>query len=124
MDWLEEKNVHDREFTGNSTLDNLGDCFWSKYWGHLYEIDLFDNATQNYQRHTSNLDSRHLREAAMNITNESFHYSYMEHNGRGYVWPGPFLSEKPLRCLAGGTAFLSAGQFEVYKTLSKFKIID
>ena len=115
--WLEEKNVHNRESSGNQILDNLSDIFWSRYWGQEYTIDEFDNHTQNFQRHTSNLDAPHLRECAINITNESFHYSHMQYNGSSFIWPGPFLSEKTLSCLAAGTAFLSAGQFNVYQTL-------
>jgi hypothetical protein len=40
-----------------------------------------------------------------------------------YIWPGPFLTEKTLKCLLGGTAFIPVGQFETYKTLQSLGLI-
>jgi hypothetical protein len=53
---------------------------------------------------------------AVHFTNESFHYSLMMDPDE-YIWPGPFLTEKTLKCLVGGTAFIPVGQFETYRTL-------
>jgi hypothetical protein len=41
-----------------------------------------------------------------------------EHN-QEYIYPGPFITEKTLKCLLGATAFVPVGQFETYKTLEK-----
>jgi hypothetical protein len=38
-------------------------------------------------------------------------------NEEQYIWPGPFITEKTLKCLLGGTAFIPIGQFETYQTL-------
>jgi len=114
-DWLEEKNVHHREQTGQKELDNLADVFWKKYWGQTYKIDLFDNITQNHQSFTADPWSRAYRESAINFTNESFHYSLMH----DHIVPGPFLTEKTLKCLVGGTAFVPVGQYNTLGSLKK-----
>jgi hypothetical protein len=114
-DWLEEKNVHHREHTGQKELDNLADMFWKKYWGQKYKIDSFDNITQNHQSFTADPLSRAYRESAINFTNESFHYSLMD----DHIVPGPFLTEKTLKCLVGGTAFVPVGQYNTYGSLGK-----
>ena len=114
-DWLEEKNVHHREQTGQQELDNLADVFWKKYWGQTYKIDSFDNITQNHQSFTADPWSRAYRESAINFTNESFHYSLMH----DHIVPGPFLTEKTLKCLVGGTAFVPVGQYNTLGSLEK-----
>jgi hypothetical protein len=114
-DWLEEKNVHHREHTGQKQLDDLADVFWTKYWGQRYSIDSFDNTTQNYQSFTANPWSKAYQEAAVHFTNESFHYSLMDN----HIVPGPFLTEKTLKCLVGGTAFVPVGQYNTYGSLKK-----
>ena len=114
-DWLEEQNVHYREHTGQKELDNLADIFWKKYWGQIYKIDSFDNSTQNHQSFTANPWSKAYRESAINFTNESFHYSLMD----DHIVPGPFLTEKTLKCLVGGTAFVPVGQYKTYANLEK-----
>lgn len=112
--WLEEKNVHNWEYTGNARLDNLTQTFRDKYAGQQIQIDDFDNDTQNKQRITGNPWQPLYQDCAVHFTNESFHYSNMGN----YTWPGPFLTEKTLKCLLGGTAFVPVGQFETYKILT------
>ena len=114
-DWLEEKNVHGRKNTGHKELDDLADVFWKKYWGQRYKIDSFDNTRQNHQSFTSDPWSKAYRESAINFTNESFHYSQMN----DHIIPGPFLTEKTLKCLVGGTAFIAVGQYNTYASLEK-----
>jgi hypothetical protein len=118
-DWLEEKNVHYRSKTGIKKLDDLADLFWSKYFGKTYIIDKFDNKVDNVQKNTANPWSDAYQECAFNFTNESFHYSYMIENGQAFIYPGPFLTEKTLKCLAGSTPFIAVGQFETYASLTK-----
>ena len=116
--WLEEKNVHGRQLTSNTKLDQLTQLFLGKYAGQEIKIDDFNNTTQNEQRITGNPWQPLYQDCAIHFTNESFHYSGMVENGQEYIWPGPFLTEKTLKCLLGGTAFIPVGQFETYKTLA------
>ncbi len=116
--WLEEKNVHRWQPVGNVTLDNLTQIFRDSYLGQEIKIDKFDNTTQNSQNITSDPWQPLYQDCAVHFTNESFHYSYMVEDGQEYIWPGPFITEKTLKCLLGGTAFIPVGQFETYKTLT------
>jgi hypothetical protein len=116
--WLEEKNVHGWQSTGNPTLDQLTQVFRDYYLGQEIKIDKFDNATQNSQNITSNPWQPLYQDCAVHFTNESFHYSHMVKDGQEYIWPGPFITEKTLKCLLGATAFIPVGQFETYKTLA------
>jgi len=115
--WLEEKNVHGWQATGNVTLDQLTQLFRDRYLSQEIKIDDFDNATQNYQSITGNPWQPLYQDCAVHFTNESFHYSRMIEDEQEYIWPGPFVTEKTLKCLLGGTAFVSVGQFETYRTL-------
>jgi hypothetical protein len=116
--WLEEKNVHYWQLTGNTVLDQLTQIFRDRYQGQEIKIDNFDNAIHNQQSITGNPWQPLYQDCAVHFTNESFHYSGMSENGQEYIWPGPFLTEKTLKCLLGGTAFVPVGQFETYKTLA------
>jgi hypothetical protein len=111
-DWLEDKNVHYWQNTGNSQLDSLSKVFKQKYLGKEIRFDLFDNAN-NVQKTNSDPWSKAYQECALNFTNENFHYSFMNY----HTLPGPFISEKTIKCLVGGTAFVAVGQFDTYHTL-------
>jgi hypothetical protein len=117
-DWVEDKNVHNWQPTGQIILDNLTDIFRAKYLGQKWTIDSFDR-TKNDQSYTSNPAHPAYQEAAIHFTNESFHYSLMQEDSREFILPGPHLTEKTFKCLLGGTAFIPVGQFDVYPTLSK-----
>ena len=115
--WLEEKNVHNWQATGNIKLDQLTQIFRDQYLGQEIKIDDFDTETQNQQSVTGNPWQPLYQDCAIHFTNESFHYSGMFEDGQQYIWPGPFITEKTLKCLLGGTAFVPVGQFETYRTL-------
>jgi len=115
---FEEKDVHNWQMTGNDVLDKLTKIFQDQYFGQDIKIDNFDDRTQNIQRITGNPWQPLYQDCAIHFTNESFHYSTMTEDNKQYTWPGPFLTEKTLKCLLGGTAFVSVGQFETYKTLT------
>lgn len=115
-DWLEEKNVHNWTMSGRSKLDTLTTTFKNKYHGQTIKIDDFDNKSMNFQQITSNPWQPIYSQSAVHFTNESFHYSYMNDN-QEYIYPGPFITEKSLKCLISGTAMIPVGQFETYKTL-------
>ena len=110
-DWLEEKNVHHRQPTGISELDQLSTTFFEKYYGQIINIDDFNNSTDNYQRVNSNPWQPVYTESALHFTNESHHYSQMD----TIINPGPQYSEKTYKCLMAGTPFIAVGQFESYK---------
>ena len=115
--WFEEKNVHSWQATGNAKLDQLTQLFRDQYLGQEIKIDDFDNSVHNRQRITGNPWQPLYQDCAVHFTNESFHYSGMVENGEKYTWPGPFITEKTLKCLLGATAFVPVGQFETYRTL-------
>ena len=117
-DWLEDKNVHNWQSTGNSVLDALTNTFRKKYFGNLIAMDEF-SPEQNYQYFTANPTQIAYQEAALHFTNESFHYSRMENNGVKQTIPGPHFTEKTFKCLLGGTAFIPVGQFDVYRSLEQ-----
>lgn len=113
-DWLRDKDVHFREPSGLDTIDGLSDIFWDKYFGQVIAHDDFD-PSKNYQSFTSNFHTPAYRDCAMHFTNESDHYSLMG----DHIRPGPFLTEKTLKCLAAGQTFVPVGQFDTYGTLEK-----
>ena len=57
--------------------------------------------------------------ALVNFTNESFHYSSSELEGKSFVYPAPYLTEKTWKPLLAGRPFLAVGQYNTYKTLNQ-----
>ena len=121
-DWLEEKNVHHWQKTGNPTLDDLQEEFRIHWLGKKISIDEF-GPEQNYQIFTANPAHPAYQQAALHFTNESWHYSLMFENNKEFIYSGPNFSEKTLKCLLGATAFIPVGQFDVYRTLSDLGMI-
>jgi hypothetical protein len=115
--WLEEKNVHGWQTTGNAKLDQLTDLFRDQYLGQEIKIDDFDTVWDYRPKILGNPWQPLYQDCVVHFTNESFHYSAMIEDGEKYTWPGPFITEKTLKCLLGGTAFVPVGQFETYRTL-------
>ena len=109
--WLELKNVHNWEPTGNHALDQLTNAYREKYQ-FLTLRDDFDQGNNN-QRYNSNPYQPVYTDTAVHFVNSSFHYSYMN----DYIYPGPDIDEKTLKCLLAGVAFIPCAQFEVYKFL-------
>jgi hypothetical protein len=109
--WLELKNVHNWQATGNKNLDNLTKTFLEKY----QSLEITDNFDQkdNHQRKNSNPYQPAYTDCALHFVGGSFHYSEMN----DYVYPGPDIDEKTLKCLLAGVAFVPCGQFETYKFL-------
>lgn len=117
--WLEEKNVHYRQNTNIQKLDDLADIFYSKYFGSEILVDDFQDSTHNFQRVNSNPWQAFYLESAIHLTNESYHYSFMNDKFGAYTRPGPMMTEKTFKCLLVGTPFISVAQFDVYGQLSK-----
>jgi hypothetical protein len=116
--WIEEKNVHNWQSTGNELLDELTEIFKTRYQGTTIDIDNFNNKDDNFQTITSNPWQPVLMESALHFVGESYHYSLMQHNGVNMIMPGPALSEKTFKCLVSGTPFVPVAQFECYQQLS------
>jgi hypothetical protein len=110
------KNVHGWQLTGNLILDELLMIFKNKYLGTVIKIDEFDPDVI-YQSSVANPNQVAYQQAAIHFSNESFHYSLMDYGNGAFILPGPFLTEKTFKCLLSGTAFISVGQFDVYRTL-------
>lgn len=114
-DSVESKNVHDWQPTGSVLLDSFTDIFRQQYWGQKWS---FDNCSRdvNLQTICGDFHNAAYEQSALNFTNESFHYSQMHDS----IIPGPYLTEKTLKCLLAATAFISVAQFDVYGTLQEF----
>jgi hypothetical protein len=122
--WLEEKNIHGWQLTGNAKLDQLTNLFLNQYLGQEIKDtkdDEFESAARAAQGKWHSMMGNPwqplYQDCAIHFTNESFHYSGMFENGQQYIWPGPFITEKTLKCLLSSTAFIPVGQFETYRTL-------
>lgn len=114
--WVENKNVHNWQDTSNATVNYYKNLFLENLKDHQQIIDY------EFHRKRSDLnilyDYHHpaYQNAAINITNESWNYSLRV----DIAIPGPFITEKTLKCLLGETAFLANGQFDTYQTLQQF----
>lgn len=117
-DWLEPKNVHHWQPTGNVTLDQLTEIFKLKYLGVTIKDD-FDQTINNEQSKNSNPWQKYYTDSALHFTNASFHYSYMQTDGVTYIYPGPDIDEKTFKCILAGTAFVPCAQFDVYGILQE-----
>jgi hypothetical protein len=118
--YFENKNVHNWELTGNAWLDALTITYIVKY-KNLKLSDDFNPATDTVQCISSNPWQPLYTDTALHFTNGSFHYSLMHNQEKSsFIYPGPDIDEKTLKCLVAGTPFVACAQFEVYKTLSSF----
>lgn len=116
--YLQEKNVHLWQKTGNLKLDELTEIYLKKY-RNLQLSDEFDSKKDNFQKINSNPWQPQYTETALHFTNGSFHYSYMQNDDQAFIYPGPDIDEKTLKCLIAGIPFIACGQFEIYRTLSR-----
>lgn len=117
--WIEPKNLHYNSLTNRKILDQVMDVFNKKYSKQTIVFDDFDNTTDNFQRHTCNPLIAVLQHCALHFTNESFHYSYHQEANNTFLYPGPFLTEKTLKCLVAECGFVAVGQSNTYHTLEK-----
>lgn len=115
-DWVENKNVHDWKLTGNIRLDDLTVRYQQHLLGHKLTVDDFNQQEQNsWINH--DYTCKAYRDVVFNVTNESWHYSLHHAHDRQYTYPGPFLTEKTMKCLLSETAIIANGQFDTYRTL-------
>lgn len=114
--WVEDKNVHNWQLTGNTVLDQLTTKFQEKYLGKELRLDDFSK-TQTDHSSSGNPWKPWYTDAVVHFSNESFHYSYMIVDDKEFIYPGPYITEKTLKCLVAGTALVPAGQYHIYKIL-------
>ena len=115
--WLEEKNIiHDNDYVP-ILIRELHKIFFDKYYGNEYTIDDFNDGL-NQQKYTANPWQPSYQNCAIHFTNESFDNSDI-YDKALYSYPGPFITEKTLKCLLGKTAFIPNGQFDTYGALSR-----
>ena len=122
-DWLEAKNIYDSNQYVPGVLKDLFELFFEKYYGTSFTIDDFTNEL-NYQKHTANPWQPAYQNCAIHFTNESFDTTCLDLIDSPYspalcMHPGPFITEKTLKCLLGRTAFVPVGQFDTYGALER-----
>ena len=66
----------------------------------------------------TNHGARAYQNCALHFTNESFNISDLRSPAL-YSHPGPFITEKTLKCLLGRTAFVPVGQYDTYGALRR-----
>jgi len=113
--FFEEKNVHHWSLTGNAMIDNIVETFRQKYFGRELSID--DFGTDLHHHVTANPNGIAYEQAAINFTNESYHYSLKQIDNQQLRLPGPMTSEKTWKCLLAQTAFVAVGQYDTHKDL-------
>ena len=117
--WLQDKNVHNWDPTGEPILDNLTTIFRNK-WQGVTISDEYKN-TLNHQRHNSNPWQPAYINTALHFNNGGFHYSLMQNSdGTSFIHPGPEVCEKTVKCLLSATPFINCNQFDTYNTLRDF----
>jgi hypothetical protein len=102
--------------SGRPVLDHVL-SFMQARQPHM-EIDGFD-ASKNYPMANCDWHVAPYTDAAVNFTNEGFHYSYTVKDGVDFYWPGPYVTEKTWKPLLAGCAFVSVGQAHIYQYLEQ-----
>lgn len=115
-DWVDPNDG--RLPTNNVFLDGLMDQFYSQWGGKTISIDEFNQQTDNHHRYTADPWTPVYQQCALHFTNESFHYSLMMDHRGSYNYPGPFITEKTLKCLVGATGFIPVGQYDTFGALT------
>ena len=105
-----EKNVHSWQPTGNDTCDHFANVFQNQWNNVKLQLPVDDGIEGSY-------NNTAYQQAALNFTQESYHYSFTMQDGRSFCQPGPFITEKTWKSLLSSTAFISVGQSYVYQWL-------
>lgn len=108
-------DVHHWEMTGNTVLDRLTLTYLSRYQNISLNVDNQVDPKHNWPRFNSNPWQPLYKDTCLHFVNGSFHYSFMMENSKTYIYPGPDVDEKIIKCLISGTPFIPCGQFQVYK---------
>jgi hypothetical protein len=110
------KNVHHWKMTGNPVCDAYSKNFMQHWVDKKIFLDNDDKIEGSYNNPA-------YQNSALNFTQESYHYSYMTTNGKNYIEPGPFLTEKTWKCLLSRTAFIPVGQYQTYAWLQQMGFV-
>jgi hypothetical protein len=105
-----EKNVHSWQPSGNDTCDFFQEQFQTQWLHEKLQLPQDDGIEGSY-------NNTAYQQAALNFTQESYHYSFTMQNGRSFCQPGPFITEKTWKSILSSTAFISVGQAYVYQWL-------
>jgi hypothetical protein len=108
-DLYHSKNVHNWQSSGNAVCDYFTKMFVEQYQTKKYFVS-DDDGLHGYNNSA-------YRQAALNFTQESYHYSFTTTGDKSFVQPGPFITEKTWKCITSSTAFISVGQCYVYRWL-------
>jgi hypothetical protein len=100
--------------TGNLKVDNVIDFIKNSFLdikiipGKKFVNSPLANLDYNWPAYTDCL---------INASNESVHNSFQTINDKDYIMPGPYLTEKTMKCLLSRTALLPVGQYKTYEYL-------
>jgi hypothetical protein len=100
--------------TGNARIDDL--TTWMQQ-NRVLEKRIIPDRFSNTPLANFDYSIPAYLDCVVNCTNESWNHSYQRVDGREYVLPGPYLTEKTWKPLLSGTALLPAGQYNNYRTL-------
>ena len=106
------RNVHHWEMSGNDICDRHTKNFIDNWLDKKITLNNDDQNELSYNNPA-------YQNSALNFTQESYHYSYMTNEGKSYIEPGPFLTEKTWKCLLSKTAFIPVGQVHSYNWLTQ-----
>lgn len=106
------QSVHSWQLSGNAVCDRYTTMF-KEHWLDKKIILPQDDGLKNSYNNPA------YQNTALNFTQESYHYSYMVNGSRSYIEPGPFVTEKTLKCLLSATAFVPVGQAYTYQWLQQ-----
>jgi hypothetical protein len=99
-----------KNLTNNPVCDSYIELFYDQWINKRLELPYDD------QDHLSYNNSAY-QNSALNFTQETYNYSFVVKDGRGYIEPGPLLTEKTTKCLMSKTAFIPVGQMHSYHWL-------
>lgn len=116
---VEEKNVHAWHATGNKKIDDYMREFRLNWAKKYQQIDSIPFANSIDALRTHDYTHQAYSQSVININNESYPYSFRADELGDYIIPGPFITEKTLKCLLSATPFINNGQFNFYKTLAE-----
>jgi hypothetical protein len=101
--------------TGNSKIDAVIDFIKKMSFLHMQ----IKPEQQFHNTALANLDYAWsaYADCLINSSNESVNNSFQFINDKEYIMPGPYLTEKTMKCLLSRTALLPAGQYSTYAHL-------
>ena len=101
--------------TGNSKIDAVIDFIKNSF----LDMKIIPDYQSTHNTPLINLDYAWsaYTDCLINSSNESVNNSFQLINDKEYIMPGPFLTEKTMKCLLSRTALLPAGQYRTYAHL-------